>query len=32
MVELKGVKVDLDRKMPTRNITPVQQVCTYFRA
>ena len=28
MVELKGAKVDLDRKMPTRNITPVQQVCT----
>ena len=27
-VELKGAKVDLDRKMPTRNITPVQQVCT----
>src|SRR5208337_1239850 len=25
MVELKGAKVDLDRKMPTRNITPVQQ-------
>ena len=22
MVELKGAKVDLDRKMPTRNITP----------
>ena len=28
MVELKGPKVDLDRKMPTRNITPVQEVCT----
>ena len=28
MVELKGAKVDLDRKMPTRNITPVQQVST----
>jgi len=25
MVELKGAKVDLDRKMPTRNITPVHQ-------
>ena len=32
MVELKGAKVDLDRKMPTRNITPVQQVCTYLNA
>src|SRR5208283_1538406 len=25
MVELKGAKVERDRKMPTRNITPVQQ-------
>ncbi len=25
MVELKGAKVELDRKMPARNITPVQQ-------
>ena len=32
MVELKGAKVDLDRKMPTRNITPVQQVWNYLNA
>ncbi len=32
MVELKGAKVDLDRKMPTRNITPVQQVWSYLNA
>jgi len=32
MVELKGAKVDLDRKMPTRNITPIQQVWNYLNA
>ena len=32
MVELKGAKIDLDRKMPTRNITPVQQVWNYLNA
>jgi hypothetical protein len=32
MVELKGARVDLDRKMPTRNITPVQQVWSYLNA
>jgi len=32
MVELKGAKVELDRKMPTRNITPVQQVWNYLNA
>jgi hypothetical protein len=32
MVELKGARVDLDRKMPTRNITPVQQVWNYLNA
>ena len=32
MVELTGAKVDLDRKMPTRNITPVQQVWNYLNA
>ena len=32
MVELKGAKVDLDRKMLTRNITPVQQVWNYLNA
>ncbi len=32
MVELKGAKVDLDRKMPTLNITPVQQVWNYLNA
>src|SRR5271157_3676809 len=32
MVELKGAKVALDRKMPTRNITPVQQVWNYLNA
>ena len=32
MVELKGAKVDLDRKLPTRNITPVQQVWNYLNA
>jgi len=32
MVELKGAKVDLDRKMPTRNVTPVQQVWNYLNA
>ena len=32
MVELKGARIDLDRKMPTRNITPVQQVWNYLNA
>jgi hypothetical protein len=32
MVELKGAKVELDCKMPTRNITPVQQVWNYLNA
>ena len=32
MVELKGAKVDLDPKMHTRNITPVQQVWNCLNA
>ena len=30
MVELNGAKVDLYRKMPTWNITPVQQIWNYI--
>jgi hypothetical protein len=32
MVELKGARNDFDRKTPTRNITPVQQVWNYLNA